>query len=151
MISNKNKKRILFLCVLVTIIFLYKQWKKPKLQCNEVFVKEIKTKYNADSILLIPTVFQEEIYFEELRSITVAIFNPTTRSLDFKKYKEPEEFDNYEKVYDELQIEGEKISKIVYKNCSCEGFNNIMIVFLKRKPKSNQDIFYFSYSYDNCR
>lgn len=150
MISTKNKKRILFLCVLVTVIFLYKQWKKPpKLQCNEVFVEEVKMKYNADSVKLVSTVIQEdEPYFERLKSITLYIYNPTTSFFDFKKHESSEGIEeDYEEIYDKLEMEGKNIAKIIHKNCSCEGFNNIMIVFLK----SDDNRFLFSYRYDNCR
>ena len=146
MICTKNKKRILFLCVLITVIFLYKQWKKPKLRCNEAFVEEVKMKYNADSVKLVSTVIQEEIYFEKLKSITLYIYNPTTSFFDFKKHI-GERLENFEEIDEHIEIEGKNIAKIIHKNCSCEGFNNIMIVFLK----SDDNRFLFSHSYDNCR
>ena len=146
-LTHRKKKIFLYLVILVLAILLYKFWNQsPKLRCKEAFVEEVKMKYNADSVKLVSTVIQEEIYFEKLKSITLYIYNPTTSFFDFKKHI-GERLENFEEIDEHIEIEGRNIAKIIHKNCSCEGFNNIMIVFLKR----DDNRFLFSHSYDNCR
>lgn len=142
-----NKKNIFIFIVVFLLLFWYvKRSIPPKLQCNDTFLEDIKAKYKVDSVKLVSTIIQEEIYFERIKSITLYIYNPTTPFFDFKKYK-GERLENFEEIDEQLNKEGMRIAKKIEYNCSCKRFNNIMIVFLKK----DDNRFVFSYSYDNCR
>ena len=110
--------------------------KPPKLDCNDIdLIKaSIKRQYEADQVEITSKVIMEELYFEEIRSIYITLYNATTETLDFKSLptKRYQRFQNYEEIENDLKKEGERIFNLFKKNCSMNDFNEVIVVFGKR-------------------
>lgn len=117
--------------------------RSPKLdllRCS-VDVDSIKTVtrnlFNADSVVIYSKTIKEEVYFTEIHSPVILIYNAKTNVLDFKslptaKYRR---FDNFEQIESELKQEGLPVAKSIINNCDMTGFNDLIIEFLKLDDK----------------
>lgn len=127
----KNLIKIIFLAILIIGCMSI----PPKLECSNLdsIKDEIKDFYNADRIEIESRVFKEELYFNEIRSLHITLYNATTITLDFKTLPTDryERYTNYEEIGNGLETESIKIFNLIKGNCNLRNFNEITIVFGK--------------------
>ncbi len=110
--------------------------KQTELKCSadiEIIESEIKELFKADSVVIYVKSVQEEVYFPELHSPVVVIWNATTSVLDFKKIPpEQTRFDNYSEIEDALKQEGFPIANKLIKECKMTNYNDLIIEFREK-------------------
>lgn len=122
---------------IVMLLFFagYLYTRPPALKCfceKEKLEEMIKQMFDADEVSLRSIQLREELYFPEIRAITVDIVNATTNTLDFKSLPEKyQRFDNFSQVEDSLKKDAEKVAHLLFEKCDTENFNDIMINFIK--------------------
>ncbi len=108
----------------------------PKLDCNNIDLikSSIKRQYQADHVIITSKIIKEELYFDEIRSIYITLYNASTETLDFKSLptNRYQRFENYEEIENGLKKEGKTIFNLIMKNCSLNDFNEVIVVFGKR-------------------
>lgn len=122
--------------IILSIIIVGCVSKPPKLECDNIdsIKATIKQLYAADRIEITSTVIKEEVYFDEIRSIYVTLYNATIEILDFKSLpsNEYQRFENYEEIENGLKEEGAGIFNLIKKNCSLNDFTEVTVTFGKR-------------------
>lgn len=126
----------LFGIILIAFVLVACKQKPPELNCSfnqSDLIREIKSEFDADSVIIISQVLKEEIYFPELISIRVVIDNATTSTLDFKQLNTdiPVRFDNFEELENKLKVEAKRYAIRIAENCETSNFNDIIFEFGK--------------------
>lgn len=110
--------------------------KQAELKCTveiDSIKNEIQNLYNSDSVKIYSKNIKEEVYFTEINSPVVLIYNATTNVLDFKTLPTShyQRFDNFEQVEAGLKKEGLVIAQSIISKCDMTEFNDLIIEFLK--------------------
>jgi hypothetical protein len=104
--------------------------------------------FDADTVLLYSYRLREEIYFPEIRAITLCIVNGTTKTLDFKTLPERyQRFDNYSQIEDGLKADGDEVARLLYEKCNSKEFNDIIIEFLKYDAEGEPNYRFINHYY----
>jgi hypothetical protein len=110
--------------------------KAEALCCSEdidTIKAEIKSKFNADSVIIYTKRLREEIYFPEMHFPIVVIRNATTNVLDFKTLPTThyQGFNSFLQIENELRQEALPIAQNLINKCDMSKFNNLIIEFHK--------------------
>ena|ERR1035437_4629006 len=110
--------------------------KLNNLTCSEdvkTILSLIKKNYSADSVAIYIKNVKEELYFSEIKSPVVEIYNSTTKTLDFKSLPitHYQRFNDFEQIEDSLKLEGLPIALELTKRCDMSEFNDLILEFLK--------------------
>lgn len=121
-------------CLIVLSIMTMGCVNKPsELDCNDInsIKASIKQQYEADQVELVPKVLKEEIYFDEISIVSLQVFYPTTKALDFKKlsFDDYLTLDNYEERQKSLKSEGKYILNLLLNQCDMKNFDEVHIKF----------------------
>lgn len=129
----KNIIFILLCSILIVGCMVSSRNNQTELKCSvdiEIIESEIKEMFKADSVVIYARRLKEEVFFPELKSPVVVIWNATTNILDFKKIpSEQTRFDNYSQIEDGLKKEGLPIAKKIMKECEMSDYNDLIIEF----------------------
>ena len=116
----------------------------------EQFVSEIMQEYDADSVSITYRRFRLETYLPLTKAPVVEIFNPRTKSLDFKtltmSMKELDKLDEEIHLRDSLEEELKPIAERIVSGCNTRRYNELLIDIRKVNEmgkKTHQ--FVFSY------
>lgn len=94
------------------------------------FEQEIKDVFQADSVNIYLKTLREEIYFPEINSPVIVIWNATTNVLDFKEIPDEQtRFENYRMIEEELKKEGLPFAKEIISACDMSNYNDLIIEF----------------------
>ena len=125
-----------YFLIVLSIMIVGCVGKPPNLDCDNIdsIKATIKQLYAADRIEISSRVIKEEVYFDEIRSVYVTLYNATTEILDFKSLplNKYQRFENYEEIENGLKEEGVAIFNMIKRNCSLNNFNEVIVVFGKR-------------------
>ncbi len=110
--------------------------KQTELKCSVdigIIESEIKEMFKADSVDIYAKKLKEEVYFTEIHSPIVLIYNATTNVLNFKTLPitHYQRFDNFEQIENELKQEGFIVAQSIIDKCNMTEFNDLIIEFLK--------------------
>ena len=115
------------------------------------FEKELKEKFQADTIVLFSAVIQQEPYFPQIRCPRIFIDNGKTNTLNFRDLdcNNIVRFDNYDEIKAGLRKEGQFIADRLYEHCNMHDYDKVLIQFCKLDTIKNRDCYEFLLSYSN--
>lgn len=115
------------------------------------FRKEIKNKFQADTVVINSAVIQEEPYFPQIRCPFIFIDNGITNTLNFKTLDcdSIKRFENYSEIKDALRREGQFIADRLFRHCNMQDFDKILIQFCKLDTMKNRDCYSFLVGYND--
>lgn len=128
-------KHIVFfaLCLMLISGCMVSLNNQTELNCSvdiEEFEREIKDIFQADSVNIYLRTLREEIYFSEINSPVIVIWNVTINILDFKEITDEQtRFENYRHIEDELKKEGLPFAKRIVSACDMSNYNDLIIEF----------------------
>ncbi len=133
----KANYAILVLSLLPLILICCSFGKPIELKCDSL--AEIENlaieMFNADEVIIESIWLKEEIFFEGLDCFFITIINGTTPALNFKELADDQyhRFENYQEIEHQLKENGLPIVEKIREECDLSNFDQIMVVFAKRK------------------
>lgn len=97
----------------------------------EQLVSKIMQEYDADSVSITYRRFRLEPYLPLTKAPVVEIFNPRTKSLDFKtltlSMKELDKLDDEIHLRDSLEVELKPIAERIVSGCNTRRYNDLIV------------------------
>lgn len=116
----------------------------------EQLVSEIMLEYDADSVSITYRRFRLEPYLPLTKAPVVEIFNPRTKSLDFKtltmSMKELDKLDEEIHLRDSLEEELKPIAERIVSGCNTRRYNELLID-IRKVNETGKKTHQFVFSY----
>ena len=136
-----KKIMFIFLCSLVIIGCMRPSNNIIKaLKCSvaiDIIRADIRNAFDADSVIIYSKKVKEEVYFPEIHSPVILIYNATANALNFKSLPTShyQRFDNFEEIENMLKREAVFAANSLIEKCDMSEFNDLIIEFLKLDDK----------------